>query len=313
VSFGVAVTHLVETHEEFAALLEQVGKDPHAAIINASFNGTEIGEEFIILSAAEIEKRTGIPSSDRARQQGVHQIGHNGRTYKAIGRFKGNVQASSWQLFDRDIDKHTPAQYASLNLEDWMSAIGKMVPGFAGVTYCHAASTSSRVFSNGVPVGAGNGHVWVKIDNPNDVERFRTACMVSAAQAGMTWLKPRYSRQEPDKVIGHSLTTLIDPSVFTPGRLIFVGKPLVSAGLMVRPLVASICPGLVDTLVLWSLSLMQPSLWLLLASRSLQMLSVLLQMLPSMTELAKFHLFWKAPFWMLVLATLWLSLTAVIH
>jgi len=63
--------------------------------------------------------------------------------------------------------------------------------------------------------------------------------------------------------------------------------------------------------VLWSLSLMQPSLWLLLASRSLQMLSVLLQMLPSMTELAKFHLFWKATFWMLVLATLWLSLIPV--
>lgn len=243
VSFGVAVMHRVDTPEKFAALLEQVGQDPHAAIINSSFNGIDIGEEFIILSAGEIEKRTGIASGTREKQQGVHQISHDGKTYKAVGRFKENVRPSSWQLFDRDIDKHTPAQYADLTLEGWIDAVGAMIAGFAGVTYCHAASTSSRVYYAGVAVGAGNGHVWVKFANPDDVERFRTAVMVSAAQAGMTWLKPRYSRQEPGKVIGHSLTTIIDPSVFTPGRLIFVGKPVVGAGLTVTALVASVKRG----------------------------------------------------------------------
>lgn len=243
VSFGMAVMHRVDTPEEFAALLEQVGQDPHAAIINSSFNGIEIGEKFIILSATEIEKRTGIASDNRPKQQGVHQISYDGKTYKAVGRFKENVRPSSWQLFDRDIDKHTPAQYAGLTLEGWTDAVGKMVPGFAGVTYCHAASTSSRVYNAGIAVGAGNGHVWVKFANPDDVERFRTAVMVSAAQAGMTWLKPRYSRQEPGKVIGHSLTTIVDPSVFTPGRLIFVGKPVIGAGLTVTALVASIKRG----------------------------------------------------------------------
>lgn len=248
VSYGIAVMHQIETHAQLAALLEQVGHDQHAAIINASFNGIEIGEEFIILSAAEIEKRTGNSSKDRPKQVGVHQISHDGQPRKAIGRFKENVRASCWQLFDRDIDSHTPPQYAELTLEAWVNTIGKMVPGFADVTYCHAASTSSRVMNNGLAVGAGNGHVWVKVSNPDDVERFRTAVMVSAAEAGLTWLKPRHSRQEPDKVIGHSLTTLVDPSVFTPGRLIFVGRPVVNGALTVNPLVASIHVGAVDAL-----------------------------------------------------------------
>lgn len=243
VSFGMAVMHRVDTPETFAALLGQVGQDPHAAIINSSFNGIEIGEEFIILSAAEMEKRTGIASGNRQKQQGVHQISHEGKTHKAVGRFKENVRPSSWQLFDRDIDKHTPAKYADLTLDGWIDAVGKMIAGFSGVTYCHAASTSSRVYNAGVAVGAGNGHVWVKFVNPDDVERFRTAVIVSAAQVGMTWLKPRYSRQEPVKVVGQSLTTLIDPSVFTPGRLIFVGNPVVGSGLTVTALVASVKRG----------------------------------------------------------------------
>ena len=254
ISFGVAVMHRVDTPEQFSALLEQVGQDPHAAIINSSFKGIDIGETFVILSAAEMERRTGIASSNREKQQGVHQISYDGKTYKAVGRFKENVRQSSWQLFDRDIDKHTPAQYADLSLEGWIEAVGKMVPGFAGVTYCHAASTSSRVYNNGVAFGAGNGHVWVQFANADDVERFRTAVMVSAAQAGMTWLKPRYSRHDSGKVLGHSLTTIIDPSVFTPGRLIFVGKPVVGPGLTVTALVASVKKGVISEVLDTSLT-----------------------------------------------------------
>ncbi len=114
VALGMAVMHLVETHEELAELLVQVGNDPHAAIINASFKGIEVGEELVILSGREIESRLGIPESDRERQKGVHQIEIDGKTYKAVGRFKENVRASSWQILDRDIDIHTPAKFAAL-------------------------------------------------------------------------------------------------------------------------------------------------------------------------------------------------------
>lgn len=248
VSFGVAKMHRVDTPEEFAALLEKVGNDPHAAIINASFKGIEVGERFLILSANELEERTGIPANDRERQKGVHQVTYNGKTHKAVGRFKENVEPSCWQLFDRDVDKHTPAHFAEMTLAQWVQAVDKMVPGFANVTYCHVLSTSSRVLKDGKPVGGGNGHVWVKFNHPGDLERFRTATMVCAAQADMTWLKPRQRKSEPATVVGQSLCTIIDPSVFTPGRLVFVGAPVVSTGLTVLSLTAVIHTGATDTL-----------------------------------------------------------------
>lgn len=246
VSFGIAVMHQVGTHDEMALLLQEVGSDSHAAIINARFDGIEVGEEFIILSEREIENRLSISRSERAKQAGVHQITHEGKAYKAVGRFKENVSSSSWQFFDRDIDKHTPAQFSSLTHEEWLAEINKFCPCISDVSICHAGSTSSRVFDDGKAVGSGNGHTWVKFVDPADVERFRIAVMVAAAQAEMTWKKPRFSRSEPGKVVGQSLTTIIDPSVFTPGRLIFVGQPVVSDGLTVEPISAKVHLGSQD-------------------------------------------------------------------
>lgn len=243
VSFGLAEMRHIKTHDELAQLLQDVGNDSHAAIINARFNGIEVGEKFIILSEREIESRLGILRTDRAKQAGIQQIAHNGQTYKAVGRFKENVRPSSWQFFDRDIDKHTPPQFASLTHEAWLAEINKFCPGISDVAICHVGSTSSRVLNDGKAEGGGNGHTWVKFSDPADVERFRSAVMVAATQAEMTWLKPRFSKSEPGKVVGQSLTTIIDPSVFTPGRLIFVGKPLASDGLTVEPLTADVHHG----------------------------------------------------------------------
>jgi len=65
---------------------------------------------------------------------------------------------------------------------------------------------------------------------------------------GMTWQKPRHSRTEPDKVVGNSLTTIFDPSVWTPSRLIFIGKPVVSGGLTVTSPSVFVQQGENDTL-----------------------------------------------------------------
>lgn len=247
VSVGIAVMHQVDTHEEFASLMKKVGDDPHAAIINASFEGIPIGEEFLILSEREIEKRLGIPRSDRNLQKGVHQVTHNGKQYKAIGRFKENVRPSCWQFFDRDVDQHTPQQFASMNFEESKDSLEKIVPSLKDVSFCRIGSISSRVLHNGKAVGGGNGHLWLKFREPTDIERFRAAIMVEAAKHEMTWLKPRHSRSNPSKIVGHSLTTIIDPSVFTPGRLVFYGKPVTSEGLVVEELSANIQLGSSDT------------------------------------------------------------------
>lgn len=247
-SLGIAVQHEVKTHEELATLLSAVSNDPYAAIINSSFKGIEIGEEFIILSASEIEKRLGIPKSDRQRQQGVHKIEHDGKTLLAVCRFKENVIPSSWQLFDRDIDEHTPAKYADLTTEQLMAHVGTFLPGVENLTYVEVPSTSSRVMYLGKSVGSGNAHVWIKVSNPGDIERFRSAMLVLAAKHDMIWMKPRFSRTEKDKVVANSLTTILDPSVLTPGRLVFDGQPTVGEGLTVEPLKAIIHCGENDVL-----------------------------------------------------------------
>jgi len=247
-SLGIAIQREIRTHEELAALLTEVSTDPHAAIINACFDGIEIGEEFAILSEREIEARLNIPASDRSLQIGVHQIEYNGRTLKAVGRFKDNVRPSSWQLLDRDIDQHTPEKYQSLSTTEWIEVSAAILPGVDKVGYVETPSTSSRVTHDGEPIGRGNSHVWIHLDDPEDIERVRTAIIVCAAQAQMTWLKPRHSRSEQGKVVGQSLTTILDPSVLTPGRLVFDGQPTVGDGLTIKPLTAVIHKGEMDSL-----------------------------------------------------------------
>lgn len=240
VSFGLAVQHEVSTPEAFVDLLKQVSEDPNAAIINASFDGIPVGEEFAILSEREIEKRLSIPCSDRERQKGVHAIEYGDKAMKAVGRFKENLGPSRWQLLDRDIDEQTPAEFANMSDIEWLLALAKILPGIDQVTTVNTRSTSSRVMRDGEAVGGGNGHVWFKLDNPDDTERVRAGIIVLAAQAGMAWPKQRFSRSEPGKAVGQSLATIIDPSVWTPGRLVFTGKPDVSDGLTVEPLAPTI-------------------------------------------------------------------------
>ena len=239
-SFGIAVQHDVPTPESFVELLNKVGADPNAAIINASFDGIPVGEEFAILSECEIEKRLDIPGSDREKQKGVHTIEHDGKNIKVVGRFKENIRPSSWQLLDRDVDAQTPAEFASLSDVEWLSVLAKILPGIDQVTTVSTRSTSSRVMLDGKPVGGGNSHVWFMLNKADDAERIRVAIIVRAAQAELTWPKPRYSRSEPGKVVGQSLATIVDPSVWTPGRLVFIGKPVVGDGLTVEPLAPTI-------------------------------------------------------------------------
>lgn len=118
----------------------------------------------------------------------------------------------------------------------------------AQLSYVEMQSTSCRVLDQGKPVGRGNSHVWIKVNNPDDIEPVRSAIVVLAAQQNMTWLKPRHSRTEPGKVVGNSHMTILDASVWTPGRLVFDGCPTVGDGLTVAPLNPVVHVGTSDAL-----------------------------------------------------------------
>jgi len=225
VSLGIAVQHHVPDIAALQALLEEVSEDSHAAIINAAFPLIPVGTEFLILSERNLKER-GIRRGDPAVNWPV-TIQYKGQEYPALGRFNEHTAPSTWQLLDRDIDEHTPTYYANLDYAGWLAELDKLLPGISKCARLRAHSSSARVSIDGVPVGSGNGHTWIQNTNATDVERLRSVVKARAIAMDMTWKKPRHSRKTGE-VVGHDVVSIIDWSVFTPGRLVFVGKPVVS-------------------------------------------------------------------------------------
>jgi hypothetical protein len=145
----------------------------------------------------------------------------------ALGRFKEHTAPSSWLLLDRDVDEHTPKSYADHDYEEWLTGVDKLLPGVLQCARLRAHSSSARVSCQGSPVGGGNGHTWIQVVNPADIDRMRAVVKARALVLGMTWLKPRRSRTT-DEVVSHGIASILDWSVFTTGRLVFAGKPEVN-------------------------------------------------------------------------------------
>lgn len=227
-SYVTAVMRRVPDGAALADLLLEVGEDSHAAIIPDLFKGVELGEEFVILPERELERRLDV----RGRQNviGVHLIEYDGKSQKVTGRLSENILTGAWKFLDRDIDIHTPANFARMGTDRWLSEVEKLLPGVSSTGLVRSGSVSARVSKDGVPVGAGNGHFWFRIEDPDDVERLRAAVMVRAVMSGLAWPKPRYSKTTGE-LRGQAWATVIDPSVFMRGRLVFSGKPVVARSL----------------------------------------------------------------------------------
>ncbi|MCX7143730.1 MAG: hypothetical protein NT123_22335 [Proteobacteria bacterium] len=54
----------------------------------------------------------------------------------------------------------------------------------------------------------------------------RTTIKARALDRELAWTKPRISR-ETGEIVGRDIATILDWSVFTRGRLVFAGKPVV--------------------------------------------------------------------------------------
>jgi hypothetical protein len=227
---STAFAEAIQYHVPDVATLQQVlrlaAEDPHAAIINSAFPLVPVGQLFLILSESKFVE-LGFKRNDKALTWPV-ALTHKGRTYPALGRFTEHTASSSWVLLDRDIDKYTPHEFAHLSYENWLVAVDKLLPGILSCARLRAHSSSARVtFDGGQPAGAGNGHTWVQVAEPADIERMRQSILPRAITMGMAWLKPKYDRTT-GVICGQSPTTIVDPAVFVQGRLVFAGKPEVS-------------------------------------------------------------------------------------
>lgn len=231
-----AIMYRVETHEDLSNLLKTISEDPNMAIINASFNGIEINETFTILSESKLAKRLNLPE-ERNQLTGVHTIETNEGSVKLVGRFAENMRPSDWQFFDRDINSHTPDAFADLSLVDWLKQLGELLPETKNVSYAIEPSSSSRVLIDGVPYGKNNGHLWMKFSRLGDMSNLRKALKDRAEKTNMYWKGPN-NRQD----------TIIDPSVFSVGRIVFTGAPTVADDMEIKLFMMDIVHGSSDSL-----------------------------------------------------------------
>ncbi len=234
-SFGIAIQHQVSTATQLKELLENAGKDCNTAIINSYFPSIPIGEEFAILSSGEMAERRDINVNDKQKLIGVHTVEHDDKRLKAVCRLKENMRPSSWVLLDRDVDDQTPEEFSKLSQDEFLAKLDQLLPGIKGMTMVTSLSSSSRVMKDGLQIFNGNGHMFVRVANPDDVGRARSNIIPRAIELGLAWSKPKYSRTNPKEIVAHSWATIIDQSVWDHSRLIFCGKPTVNGNLEVLP------------------------------------------------------------------------------
>ena len=234
---GIARQFYVPDHETLQKVLEIVSQNEHAAIINTGFNPVSVGESFFFLSRRKL-KEMGLDDEAVTTVDGL----------PAFARLKFHARSSKWQLLDRDEDQYTPAWATDLDFGGWRSKLDSILPSVSHVTMLRAHSSSARVLKmDGTAVGGGNGHVWIKVANAEDVERTRTAIMARAVELGLSWAKPKHSKTTGE-VVAHSQATIIDASVWTPGRLVFVGMPVCVGNLTIIPQKFEIIAGEQDVL-----------------------------------------------------------------
>lgn len=222
ISTAEAVQHYVPDVNALEELLATVAEDKHSAIINSAFPLVPVGTPFLLLSEKEFLKH-GIKRHNDSTSWPV-EMKYAASKWLALGRFKEHTAPSSWLLLDRDVDGHTPEHYAKLSYDEWLYETNKLIPGLLDCARLRAHSSSARVSVNGIPTGGGNGHTWVQVANPEDINRLRSVVKARAIASGMSWTKPRHS-SITGQVVGQDVATIIDWSVFTTGRLVFVGKP----------------------------------------------------------------------------------------
>lgn len=236
---AVACQFYVPDHATLEKVLRLVAESPNAAVTNCGWKPAAIGQPFRMVSEGHLEKQ----SKDG---RGAY-VDKDGRPMFA--RVKEHATASTWQVLDRDEDKHTPDWARTLDFSNWLTAVARILPGVAVTRLLRTQSASARVIDqHGEACGGGNGHVWLKVANPADVDRTRTAIRARAIELGLSWLKPKYSKKTGE-MVGNDHATIIDSAVWSSsGRLLFVGKPTAPPPLIVTPQAFEQIPGERETL-----------------------------------------------------------------
>ncbi|MCX8005103.1 MAG: hypothetical protein N2688_09125, partial [Burkholderiaceae bacterium] len=157
---------------------------------------------------------------------GVHE--HEGR--RVAARLKRGIAPSSWLLIDADNPPGVPDDWARLTLAERLAMLEPLVPGISECERIELRASSARVVNGSGEPGPAT-HAWLRISDPSLIETLRTRVTVEMVPRGLAFPNPRYSRTEPGRAVGHEWRTVIDLSVWVPGRIVFGAKPQLGGGM----------------------------------------------------------------------------------
>jgi hypothetical protein len=190
------------------------------------------GEEFHISSMSYIAKRKGINKDCREDLLGPQII--DGQLHYA--RVKDNTLPTCWAYFDRDVVDGMPFHLKNLTDGEYIAVMEKLVPGLAGVPIVMVPSSTGRVLVDGEPMAASGRHYYFQIQDGSDLERFGATLLQRSFLQGYGFMKPLYSKSEPEKVIGSRQWSIFDPSTFSRERIVYEGAPTIRGkGLALAP------------------------------------------------------------------------------
>jgi len=244
----VARTFNIPTLLEMFNLYKDVSEHPNTAVIFGYIPEAVDGEEYTILSNADIQKKFG---------PGDHKgiiTGKDGIRYAR--RSKSNFRFSNYTYIDRDHVDGTPEELVYPDFETWWSAMEGFLPMLKGSGKLVVPSNSSRILDGFLPYDSheNNCHVIIKCKNSEDVGRFGKAALIHSFSSGHGFMRPVFSHKDPTKQTGQRPWSINDPTTFSQERLIYDGKPTVHDNLGLLQVCQSeilyFPGGLVDTLLL---------------------------------------------------------------
>lgn len=238
---AIGVTIYVPDCAAMTDMLEGIADDPNAVIIPGGyFPGTAPavlaplvkGPEFFVSSKKFLTEHLGIDKDDMDNVLGWHEI--DGQRH--IARMKANMLPTSWMLFDRDEVKGMPDNLATMSDADWLAAMCSMVPGLDKIQMVKVASSTGRVLVDGEPMSASGRHYYVPVVGGQDIERFGATLLQRSFLNEYGFMRPLFSKEDPDEIVGYRQWSIFDPTTFSRERLVYEGAPtLKGKGLELAP------------------------------------------------------------------------------
>lgn len=223
VSRGRCRTVAVPTAADMARVLGKVTESENLCIVPGQWRGAE-GGPFELVTEGELARLLGSKVGEVAG--GVHE--HEGRRIGA--RLKRGIAPSEWLLIDADNPPGIPDEWARLTLAERLVMLEPLVPGISKCERIELRASSARV-TNGTGTPGPATHAWLRVNRPGLIEALRARVGVEMVLQGLAFQSPRYSRTEPGKVIGHEWRTVVDLSVWVPGRIVFNARPQLGEGM----------------------------------------------------------------------------------